>query len=849
MEAPTRPTVLLPVTTLAVTSNGEIPHIPTRAASIASKSSRKKRNRKKRARQWTYYIDTLKSAIDGLYEICRSEHSVAGCREAMLYLQSASNDFKSLIESINVEVEFTTASNEKRPSVAWEIRKSMSSPSHMVINEKLVNNSPLLPISVLAEAVRNANVSKEDASDQSSPAYLPIKDLNPNNISYARITAAAVAVVAAAANASEQHHEDGWQVVRSRRRKSASSTTASEFDREMSLESDYAPTVPLNVYERLSSGIGSSSCRRGKYSASSSRNIPSPTTTSSARLTCPRSAMDLPQTKASMAKMAYSRQLLWEKNQHALYEKLRARQKREKVATNTQHHQSSTSLTVVATTEPGTHVSRARSTCGFTFADPLAVRKSVEAYTQQKRQQQHKQKAVAAPEAEHALQSINENDEPATSAAPPEAKELMSTSMTSDEVPADPKPKSPEPLEVLDQEKRKELPSSSQSLRAPTPGSTSSNFVEGSTTSAPAVLLLETSAAFVEDDVVWREMTEEEESLALEENSLKFEIEKAESLSFDVELEKQVCSEAAQLEKLHRREKRRNVKRSRETEKEARNPREMRHFMPPPSDATPLEKKFVSEELQTLATVAWSELMNQSVPMGPVHEPGTLVERHEKMSSPSRRKCDKDDDDFGRRHEEKLRRADELRSQLQEERAARVKELTKRVEEVRAKKLAIQEKKRKLLEERMQRATENRETHLTEIVRKAKDDDQKVHEVLFINTLQGDAKRHELMMKTRSDDASHEEKKKQLADERARKMEEKAAKEAAAVARRREVAMARENRLKSLVVEKEARISQRAAEQEEKKRIKRESTKNGPKASVIPTNPNIAETTEKFDEK
>ncbi|VDN38866.1 unnamed protein product, partial [Cylicostephanus goldi] len=41
--------------------------------------------------------------------------------------------------------------------------------------------------------------------------------------------------------------------------------------------------------------------------------------------------MDLPQTKASMAKMAYSRQLLWERNQSLLAEKLRAKQRMDRV--------------------------------------------------------------------------------------------------------------------------------------------------------------------------------------------------------------------------------------------------------------------------------------------------------------------------------------------------------------------------------------------------------------------------------------------------------------------------------------------------------------------------------------
>lgn len=49
---------------------------------------------------------------------------------------------------------------------------------------------------------------------------------------------------------------------------------------------------------------------------------------------------------------------------------------------------------------------------------------------------------------------------------------------------------------------------------------------------------------------------------------------------------------------------------------------------------------------------------------------------------------------------------------------------------MRAKREAIIEKKRIHLEKKMERAQENREKNLTEIVKKAKDDEQKVY--LFI---------------------------------------------------------------------------------------------------------------------
>lgn len=52
------------------------------------------------------------------------------------------------------------------------------------------------------------------------------------------------------------------------------------------------------------------------------------------------------------------------------------------------------------------------------------------------------------------------------------------------------------------------------------------------------------------------------------------------------------------------------------------------------------------------------------------------------------------------------------------------------VEEVREKRQKVIERKRQLLESRMERAQENREKNITEIIRRAKDDEQKVLVVL-----------------------------------------------------------------------------------------------------------------------
>ncbi|WKX91023.1 hypothetical protein Q1695_009677 [Nippostrongylus brasiliensis] len=239
----------------------------------------------------------------------------------------------------------------------------------------------------------------------------------------------------------------------------------------------------------------------------------------------------------------------------------------------------------------------------------------------------------------------------------------------------------------------------------PTPTSANrDNVIFSSTRSEPAFGEV-SSLLGLDDDVEWREMTEEEESLALEEHSLNLEIEHEESFSIDIELERQVAAEAEALEKFE-----------------------------------------LSQKASFLAN---------------------------------------------------------------------------KVEEVREKRQKVIERKRQLLESRMERAQENREKNITEIVRKAKDDEQKVLEVQFINSLQGG----NMLLDLRMRDAGVEERKQTMAEERARRMEEKAAKEHAAEERRKLAELERIARLQEIAERKEARHAQLAAQRNEQERLRSEKRK------------------------
>ncbi|WKX91024.1 hypothetical protein Q1695_009677 [Nippostrongylus brasiliensis] len=673
-------------------------------SAVTVKSSKRKRAKRKRGQQWAFYVDSFKRTVDCLYEICRSDHNINGCKEAIIYLENSKRDFESLINTIKVE---TSWDESGRPqAVAWEIRKTTRSPVQISLES--------MPLAGILLQKGEAGSPDEEDDDFKEAMRLSL--------------------------------DDGWQLVAPRRRRS----TSSSGDVAPSIE-DRANDIPLqqpeaeqprpNVYDRLSAPRRTISPSVSNATPSSPRPCTARASVGlqSARLTCPRSAMDLPQTKASMAKMAYSRQLLWERNQSLLAEKLRAKQRMERVDRQRR---------------------RGPSRCGIHFAERSTPQKNGSSF-RQRLQCDSAPASERNPSVDRSLQSINEVGE---------CDELET-------VPADPTPTS----------------------------ANRDNVIFSSTRSEPAFGEV-SSLLGLDDDVEWREMTEEEESLALEEHSLNLEIEHEESFSIDIELERQVAAEAEALEKFELSQKASFLANKGKASDDNKSP----------NIGTSVDRN--RDENRRRPFLTWSEVVGKE---SPYLEPGTVAERHEKMSSPGRMRCDKNDGDFSSRHAEKLRRATELRAQLQAEKTARLRELARRVEEVREKRQKVIERKRQLLESRMERAQENREKNITEIVRKAKDDEQKVLEVQFINSLQGG----NMLLDLRMRDAGVEERKQTMAEERARRMEEKAAKEHAAEERRKLAELERIARLQEIAERKEARHAQLAAQRNEQERLRSEKRK------------------------
>ncbi|KAM3721422.1 S phase cyclin A-associated protein in the endoplasmic reticulum [Dirofilaria immitis] len=693
-------------------------------------------NREK-AKQWTYYIETLNRTIDCIYEICHKDQTINGCKEALMYLSNSVRDFESLIKTIKLE-------QKRRHAVAWEIRKAISPPGKTIVegpNKKdadtLINMLKLSPV-VVHEVVENAGKKLNTRLPQSVPSLFSstATALQHNEILMDKENHKK------GIEMRESQDDDGWRLVttRHRRRKSAEAdsilTNSKEGDHASIAVTASPKKTFMNVYERLSTGVlrpPNLSTRTPTLSESGGRG-----------LMYPRCAMDLPQTKASMAKVAYCRQLLWKKHQSDLAEKMERRRRQDLHSTRK------------ANSVP--------TLSAINFADPDAVSRSAAAFKNRKKVL--KKNGIVG--------IVKERSTPASF------------------------------------ERIEELPSENDEDRENIPANLEESIVIHSNSdyfthsrSEPPLSELVLPDGIDADDT-WRAMTEEEESLVQEEESLKKEIEEEESISVDDELERQVAAEGAALEHLG-----------------------IQHKCEETIDAELCNNKKVpvtwqdvvnnwKQEMEEYASVSWSEIVEREVTR--YRKPGEFVERHEKLSSPSRKR---NTESTTKRHQERQRRAEELRQMLQKQKAQRLKELSNKVEEVRRKRAELDERKLEHLQMRMAKAEENRQKSIEEIVKKARDDDVKVMEVQFINTIEADNMRHDVMVRNQE----WEQRALIIANERARKSEEKAAKEAAVEERRKIAENQRIEKTREKFEKQELLEAQRNEQEKERTEAARERNK------------------------
>ncbi|KAJ3595934.1 hypothetical protein NHX12_002343, partial [Muraenolepis orangiensis] len=201
-------------------------------------------------------------------------------------------------------------------------------------------------------------------------------------------------------------------------------------------------------------------------------------------------------------------------------------------------------------------------------------------------------------------------------------------------------------------------------------------------------------------------------------------------------------------------------------------------------------------------STSWGDIVEEE----PARPPGHGIHMHEKLSSPSRKRTIAESK---KKHEEKQLKAQQLREKLQEEKNHKLQKLLEREKEVRKWKEELLDQRRRMMDEKLLHADYMREIQLQAIVKKAQEEEAKVNEIAFINTLEAQNKRH---------DAVQERKRALEADRQARVEEllmRRKEQEARIEQQRQEKEKAREDAARERARDREERLAALNAAQQE----------------------------------
>merc|ERR1719427_1044742 len=199
--------------------------------------------------------------------------------------------------------------------------------------------------------------------------------------------------------------------------------------------------------------------------------------------------------------------------------------------------------------------------------------------------------------------------------------------------------------------------------------------------------------------------------------------------------------------------------------------------------------------------------------------PGRAIQLHEKLSSPARKR---EPHETFKHYQEKQDKARLRRLRFTEQKASKLTILNMKIEEVIEQRDRLVDERKGMIEHKLKKAEEKRIQHIEGIRKKAHKEEEKLKEIAFINELQAQNTRMDMMNQVEHADENCEERLAEIAGERAKKAEQREEREAKAEERRRAMEEERQKQKNAMIErrrEKEERIQEEQAAARELRKV------------------------------
>ena len=225
-----------------------------------------------------------------------------------------------------------------------------------------------------------------------------------------------------------------------------------------------------------------------------------------------------------------------------------------------------------------------------------------------------------------------------------------------------------------------------------------------------------------------------------------------------------------------------------------------------------------------LEGLSWAEQLDLEEQLGDpstleARLPGRAIQLHEKLSSPARKK---EPHETFLHYQEKQARARARRLRFTEEKATKLAVLNTRIEEAMEQRDKLVDERKDIIDTKLKRAEENRIQHIENIRKKAHEEEEKLKEIAFINSLQAQNARMDMITQVETADEKCEERLAEIAGERAKKAEQRRKGAEEAEERRRAMEESRQKQIEEMISrrkEKEERIQEVQASQREQRKV------------------------------